>query len=476
MKQVSSFAAIAAALTLSFASLTEALPQPQGADQTTTASGADGKKICERYGKTTWGDYTLNNNLWGQDQGSGQQCTTVGDQKSNAWSTNWKWDGDKTKVKSYANLQIMPKGLKLSDIVSLQTSWEFETKATGNYDVAYDLFTSPKDGGPDQQNQNEIMIWLERAGGANPIASAYTADGATPEGKIELAGQTWNYFKGQSNGMTTFSFLPPANVKSFNGDVNDFIKWLVEQKLMDGNQYLTNFAAGIEPYVGEGTFTTTSYKASLKSSSQTLGDADAGVAGGSAKKAAAAPGKTKGSDTTTTPTTTPSDAPTTSTGNAGNGNAGTGAGNSGTGEANAGTGGGNTGTGGGNTGTGGGNTGTDTSTGKGGSTNTNPNSNSGSNSNNNSHNNNTDSAPNKKVKPDSTTSGALGGSNNPTDKGETKPKSTTTEPQCKRRVHHKRAPELARRSMEPWQATTASRGLVRRSEAGPNRLDRESEC
>lgn len=90
------------------------------------------------------------------------------------------------------------------------------------------------------------------AGSPVPIAS-----------NIKLAGQTWDLFKGPNGDMTVFSFLPAGGkqVKSFKGDVNDFLKYLTKNQGLSASQYLKSVGAGTEPTLGENAvFTTDKYE------------------------------------------------------------------------------------------------------------------------------------------------------------------------------------------------------------------------
>lgn len=92
----------------------------------------------------------------------------------------------------------------------------------------------------------------DSAGSPVPIAS-----------NIKLAGQTWDLFKGPNGDMTVFSFLPTGGkqVKSFKGDVNDFLKYLSKNQGLSASQYLKSVGAGTEPTLGENAvFTTDKYE------------------------------------------------------------------------------------------------------------------------------------------------------------------------------------------------------------------------
>jgi xyloglucan-specific endo-beta-1,4-glucanase len=96
------------------------------------------------------------------------------------------------------------------------------------------------------------------------LSSQYGADGkpipfATG---IQLAGTTWDLYKGPNGQMTVFSFLPSngKNIVSFKGDINVFLKYLTQNQGVSASQYLKSLGAGTEPTLGQNAvFTTSKY-------------------------------------------------------------------------------------------------------------------------------------------------------------------------------------------------------------------------
>jgi xyloglucan-specific endo-beta-1,4-glucanase len=64
--------------------------------------------------------------------------------------------------------------------------------------------------------------------------------------------------------MTVFSFVAASDQNSFNGDLNDFIQYLVESHGYSGSQCLYSIGAGTEPFTGTNAeFITTGYSVSV---------------------------------------------------------------------------------------------------------------------------------------------------------------------------------------------------------------------
>lgn len=104
------------------------------------------------------------------------------------------------------------------------------------------------------------MIWLSALGGAGPIS----ATGA-PIATVTLAGKNWKLYYGKNKQMNVYSFVATSSVKSFSGDLNEFVKYLTSKQGLNSAQILTSVGAGTEPFEGKGAvFTTTKYTLSVK--------------------------------------------------------------------------------------------------------------------------------------------------------------------------------------------------------------------
>ena len=64
--------------------------------------------LCDQFGTTSTGSYSLLNNLWGESAArSGSQCSSLVDGTTAKWYTKWKWTSDSdTSIKSFANIQL----------------------------------------------------------------------------------------------------------------------------------------------------------------------------------------------------------------------------------------------------------------------------------------------------------------------------------------------------------------------------------
>lgn len=83
--------------------------------------------FCGQWDSLQTGSYIVYNNLWGQDAGTGSQCTTVNSLSGSsvAWSTSWSWSGGDYNVKSYANAVVQTSAKQISAISSIPTTWKY---------------------------------------------------------------------------------------------------------------------------------------------------------------------------------------------------------------------------------------------------------------------------------------------------------------------------------------------------------------
>ncbi|KAF8177637.1 concanavalin A-like lectin/glucanase domain-containing protein, partial [Pholiota molesta] len=173
----------------------------------------------------------------------------------------YKWSGASTQVKSYANLNLrVGIGKTLASITSIPTSWKWTyTSASSNIvaDVSYDLWLSKTAGttGATSSSTYEIMIWLSARGGAQPAGSK--------AGTVSINGVTWTLWKGTVETWKIFSFVAPSETTNFNQDLKPFFTYLVSNQGVPSSQFLVQAQAGTEPFVGNATFTTTSYSIAI---------------------------------------------------------------------------------------------------------------------------------------------------------------------------------------------------------------------
>ncbi len=239
-------------------------------------SNTPSEETCEPFGVILAGKYWVNNNLWGQDAGVGQQCmrrTCLGGDDI-AFETDWSWSNSPSSVKSFGSAvlgwhwgyHVQATGLpvQLSSGGSVECGFSYSVNQSGTMNVAYDLWLhsvpDPQWGRPGvatDQPTDELMIWLYRAGGAAPIG---TVQGPA----VSIGGASWQVYRGAvtDNGQTlwnVYSFVRTTNTSSATLDLTDFTAEVVSRGWMPSSRYLTSVQAGPEVFVGTSSLTVSSF-------------------------------------------------------------------------------------------------------------------------------------------------------------------------------------------------------------------------
>ncbi|KAL5363621.1 concanavalin A-like lectin/glucanase domain-containing protein [Aspergillus floccosus] len=195
----------------------------------TLAATALGQELCAQYDSVSSPPYSVNSDLWGKDQGTGEQCVYV-DSLSNSgasWHTIWAWSGGEGMVKSYSNSGVEFEKRLASEVQSINTSVSWTQDNTDvNADVAYDLFTAADVDHVTYSGDYELMVWLTRYGTIQPmgkqIATATVGD------------QSWEVWYGSriQDGaeQKTYTFVAGTPIESYSGDLKAFFDYLSESQ------------------------------------------------------------------------------------------------------------------------------------------------------------------------------------------------------------------------------------------------------
>ncbi len=235
---------------------------------TVAQAGEDARK-CGAFETITMGKYYVNNNLWGQNDGTGTQCVWDNSRSGNtiSWGTDYRWTskpGKDNSVKSYASSVLgwhwgwkVDKGstelpVRVGDGKRINTTWDFTVSSNpGTMNVAYDLWLHNKNNAdwPDQPT-DEIMIWFNRQGGAGPLGSKV--------GTVSLGGAVWALYEGDI-GWKVHSFVRTSNTTKVTLNLDDFTQALVRRNLLSNGKYISGIEAGTEVFHGTGRLDTKGY-------------------------------------------------------------------------------------------------------------------------------------------------------------------------------------------------------------------------
>ncbi|MEU7839593.1 cellulose binding domain-containing protein [Micromonospora sp. NPDC049114] len=226
-----------------------------------SGSASADTQICEQYGSTViQGRYVVQNNRWGT---SAQQCLNVTSNGFEITTQNGSspTNGAPTAYPSiflgchYTNCSPgtnLP--IQVSQISSATSSISYRYVSGATYDAAYDIWLDPSPK-RDGVNQMEIMIWLNRQGPIQPIGSVV--------GTTNLAGRTWEVWRGSNGSNNVISYVAPSPISSLNFSVLDFINDTRNRGAITNSWYLTSIQAGFEPWQGGVGLAVTSFSANV---------------------------------------------------------------------------------------------------------------------------------------------------------------------------------------------------------------------
>ncbi|KAM0710707.1 hypothetical protein Q7P35_001445 [Cladosporium inversicolor] len=212
-----------------------------------TLTTADPKNMCGEQEGYSQSGYRVQNNLWGKGSAtSGSQCSAfnAASGSSVSWSTTWEWYGGQDNVKSYAYSSRDFSKKLVSQISSMPTSavWSVSNQNI-RANVAYDLFTARDINHATSSGDYELMVWLGRYGGVNPIGSF--------KANVNVGGRSWALWVGYNGSMKVFSFVAGSPITNFSGNIKDFYSYLTSSEGFPASQQnlITN-QFGTEPFTG----------------------------------------------------------------------------------------------------------------------------------------------------------------------------------------------------------------------------------
>ncbi|THH31589.1 hypothetical protein EUX98_g2573 [Antrodiella citrinella] len=198
----------------------------------------------------TAGAFTLCQNQWGTSAGVGSQNSTLLSASGNSisWSTSWTWANGPNNVKTYANvLHNSAKGMQLSAITAAPTSWQWQYNTISSNiraDVSYDIWFGEASSGTPASSASSYEMLHDLALGIQPVGSQIVSN-------IEVAGHSWNLWRGPNSNWTVLSFVSAnGDLTDFEVDLKDFFEYLISNEGVAATQYLQAIQTGTEPFVG----------------------------------------------------------------------------------------------------------------------------------------------------------------------------------------------------------------------------------
>ena len=203
--------------------------------------------LCERFAAASsdGGRYTVQNNRWGTEA---RQCVTpTGDGFEVVAAEGQVGPG---APKSYPSIVAgchwgrctTGSGLPLatSQLGGARTTVSIE-RAPGVWNAAYDLWLNTTASASGQNDDTEIMIWIDHQGFAQPIGDVV--------GRLDIAGASWTIWQG-SSGWDVVTFVRDVGATSVDLPLAPFVKEAIERGATREGSYLTSVQFGFEPWAG----------------------------------------------------------------------------------------------------------------------------------------------------------------------------------------------------------------------------------
>jgi hypothetical protein len=209
---------------------------------------ADAGELCGRADTVNITDkrYVVMNNVWGANT---LQCLEV-NQRGGFKVSHSEHDKRTGSAAAYPTIYqgchwgncTVGSGLpiKVRELRSARSSWSFDTAdADGRWNATYDLWFHTDANAHRSPDGAELMIWLDRAGGAEPAGTLMARN-------VTLAGAVWDvyYADWHWNYVAYVRVSPVSEVHDF--ELAAFTRDAVGRGYIDREWYLSGIEAGFE--------------------------------------------------------------------------------------------------------------------------------------------------------------------------------------------------------------------------------------
>lgn len=222
-----------------------------GAGPATAGPSAEQAPLCGRYdaAPVDGGRYTVQNNRWGTEA---TQCVVPYD----GGFRLERADGDVVTdgpPKSYPSIvagchwgrcsEAPGLPVRASDVGSARTTVRVQ-RSLGAWNVAYDLWFSSGPVAAGQADDAELMIWLDRRGGVQPLGA--------PVGHLEVEGAGWTVWRGRGEGAGTgwdvVTVVRDSPTSHADLALEPFVAEAVRLGALEPGSWLTSVQVGFEPW------------------------------------------------------------------------------------------------------------------------------------------------------------------------------------------------------------------------------------
>lgn len=226
---------------------------------------------CDPWAQRSFGDYLIENNVWGQGEiNDYSQCIFTTNDSSFGW--NWSWPDVGYNVKAYPEIIFGKKPwsttsttyelpMKISMVETFEVNFDLTIEASGNYNLAFEFWVTEDSMSSQDQITNEVMIWttnnlLQPAG--EQIAVFFSD------------GHYYDLYRAEFDDWIYYAFVSQIDQYEGTLDIQNFINYLLATDHLDPNEYLASFELGNEIVNGSGQTNIRNYTISINETLSTV--------------------------------------------------------------------------------------------------------------------------------------------------------------------------------------------------------------
>ena len=205
-------------------------------------SSQDTSFYCDPWAQEPYGDYLIENNVWGQGTiNEFSQCIFTTNDSSFGWT--WDWPDVGYNVKAYpeiifgkkpwsANSTTNELPLKIGNVESFKVNFDLNIEASGNYNLAFEFWVTEDSISNQDQITNEVMIWTANSllQPAGEQISVFFSDG-----------YYYDLFRAEFNDWKYYAFVSQTDQQEGTLNVHNFINYMVATGYLNPNEYMASF-------------------------------------------------------------------------------------------------------------------------------------------------------------------------------------------------------------------------------------------
>ena len=217
------------------------------------ALSQDTSFYCDPWAQEPYGDYLIENNVWGQGSiNEFTQCIFTTNDSSFGW--NWDWPDIGYNVKAYPEIIFGKKPwsinstanelpIKIDNVETFEVNFDLNIEASGNYNLAFEFWVTEDSISNQDQITNEVMIWTANSllQPAGEQISVFFSDG-----------YYYDLYRADFDDWIYYAFVSQTDQQAGTLHVHNFINYMLATGHLNPNEYMASFELGNEIVSGSG--------------------------------------------------------------------------------------------------------------------------------------------------------------------------------------------------------------------------------